>query len=100
MKAINPYLTFDGNAREAMMFYADALDAELSLQTFRETGNDAPGVGDRVMHAKLTEKGARSGTMAGGATVIMASDSQPNDTVNVGNNIWLTIDCTDAPEQD
>jgi len=100
MKAINPYLTFDGNAREAMTFYADALDAELSLQTFRETGNDAPGVADRVMHAKLTEKGSSSGTMAGAATVIMASDSQPNDTVNVGNNIWLTIDCTDAPEQD
>jgi len=87
MKAINPYLTFDGNAREAMTFYADALDAELSLQTFRETGNDAPGVGDRVMHAEFRL----------GESTIFASDVQSGEWPSTGFAISLqTVDNLEA----
>lgn len=92
MKAINPYFTFDGNCREAMTFYSKALGGNLSMQTFGETGNDKPGVSDRIMHARL-DGGAAS-------TTLMASDSQPGDDTKFGNNIWLTIDCSDNAEQD
>ena len=36
MKAFQPYLTFQGTARDAMTFYQQALGAELTLQTFGE----------------------------------------------------------------
>ena len=42
MKAINPYLNFDGQTRDAMTFYAKCLDADLYLQTFKEAGMDMP----------------------------------------------------------
>ena len=36
VKAINPYLNFDGKTAEAMKFYAACLDAKLQMQTFKE----------------------------------------------------------------
>jgi PhnB protein len=100
MKAINAYLTFDGNAREAMSFYAKAFNAELSVQTFKESGSDFPGAEDRVMHARLTQPGSDKGTMSGAQAVLMASDSRPNDKTTFGDNIWLAVDCDDTSEQD
>jgi PhnB protein len=92
MKAINPYLNFDGKTREAMTFYAKCLDADLYLQTFKEAGMEMPGAEDRVIHARLSKGGA--------ATVMMASDSQPGQPVTMGNNVWLSVDCEDEAEQD
>jgi PhnB protein len=92
MKAINTYLNFDGQTRDAMTFYATCLDADLYLQTFKEAGMDMPGAEDRVIHARLSKGGA--------ATVVMASDSQPGQPVNMGDNAWLCIDCDDEREQD
>jgi len=92
MKAINPYLNFDGQTRDAMTFYAKCLDADLYLQTFKEAGMDMPGAEDRVVHARLSKGGA--------ATVVMASDSQPGQPVHGGNYAWLSIDCDDDKEQD
>jgi len=99
MKAINPYLTFDGNCREAMTFYAKALDAELSIKTFKESGMETPGMADRVMHAHIS-RGGGGALMSGGQAVLMASDSQPNQPVTFGDNVWLSIDCDDTAEQD
>lgn len=92
MKAINPYLNFDGQTREAMMFYAKCLDADLHMQSFKEAGMDTPGAEDRVLHARLSR--------AGSSTVIMASDSQPGMPVQPGNYCWLSVDCDDEAEQD
>ena len=92
MKAINNYLNFDGQTREAMTFYAKCLDAELTMQTFKDVGMDMPGGEDRIVHARLSKGGS--------ANVIMASDSQPGQPVTVGNNVWISIDCDDEKEQD
>ncbi|TYK42829.1 VOC family protein [Actinomadura decatromicini] len=50
---LNPYLTFDGDARQAMEFYADVFGGELVVNTVGEVGGaDSPDA-DRVMHAML-----------------------------------------------
>ena len=46
---LNPYLTFAGNAAEAMAFYAAALGGTVRVMTFRDSGMDLDG----VMHAAL-----------------------------------------------
>ena len=65
---LNPYLQFDGNAREAMEFYRDTFGGELTVSTFGEYGTDDPSVKDNTMHAQLeTENGF----------TLMASDTAP-----------------------
>lgn len=51
---LNPYLSFSGNAREALEFYRDVLGGELSIMTFAEGGlPHEPGDADKVMHGQL-----------------------------------------------
>jgi PhnB protein len=50
---LNPYLNFNGNARQAMEFYADVFGGQLTVNTFADYGaKDSPDA-DRVMHALL-----------------------------------------------
>lgn len=54
---LNPYITFDGNAREAMEFYQSVLGGELDVSTWSEMP-DMPGytpeMADKLMHSMLT----------------------------------------------
>jgi PhnB protein len=51
---LNPYLSFNGQAREAMGFYHDVFGGELNMQTYAEGGiSDGTGDADRIMHAQL-----------------------------------------------
>ena len=52
---LNPYLNFDGNAREAMQFYANVFGGDLSMSTFSDLGADGPDA-NRIMHAQLQTK--------------------------------------------
>lgn len=64
---LNPYLTFDGNARQAMEFYASVFGGTLALYTWAELGaTDSPDA-DRIGHARL-ETDAGYTLMAGDAT--------------------------------
>jgi PhnB protein len=50
---LNPYLNFNGNAREAMEFYTSVFGGNLTLNTFAQYGaSDSPDA-DRIMHALL-----------------------------------------------
>jgi PhnB protein len=50
---LNPYLNFNGNARQAMEFYASVFGGNLSLNTFAQFGaKDSPDA-DRIMHGML-----------------------------------------------
>lgn len=64
---LNPYLNFDGTAREAMTFYQQVLGGRLELMTFAQYGMEGPG-SDGIMHAYL-------GTDDG--FTLMASDLPP-----------------------
>ena len=51
---LNPYLTFGGNAREAMDFYKSVFGGELTLQTFKEMNAAmSPKMDDLIMHGQL-----------------------------------------------
>src|SRR5690242_14210740 len=49
---LNAYLNFNGNARQAMEFYASVFGGSLTLNTFGEYGRQGPDA-DRVMHGSL-----------------------------------------------
>ena len=65
------YLTFNGNAAEALAFYAKALDGKVSFSmTFGESpmGGETPAAyKDKIMHATLEARGHQ----------LMASDAPP-----------------------
>ena len=57
---IQPYLSFDGKAQEAIDFYKGAIGAKVKMvMHFKEAPPEmqaqiSPGVGDKVMHACIT----------------------------------------------
>jgi PhnB protein len=86
---LNPYVNFDGNAREAMEFYRDVFGGELRVNTFGEWGNDDPAVADKTMHAQLdTERGF----------TLMASDTPPGMELSTGSNITISLSGEDGDE--
>jgi PhnB protein len=53
---LNPYITFGGNAREAMEFYQSVFGGELDLQTWAsmpDMPGNSPAMHDKVMHSML-----------------------------------------------
>ncbi len=79
---LNPYLTFDGNAREAMEFYHSVFGGDLKVSTFGEFGSPDPAIADKVMHAMLTtDKGY----------TLMASDTAPGMPFNRGDTITVSL---------
>ena len=56
---LNPYLNFDGNAREAMEFYKGVFGGNLNVSTFGEAhATEDPNYTNHIMHGQLdTENG-------------------------------------------
>lgn len=89
---LNPYLSFTGNAREAMEFYRDVLGGELAVTTFAEGGlPHEPADADKVMHSQLeTPSGF---TLMGADTIGDAPGTPPS-----GMQISLSGDTVDDAE--
>ncbi|HKE51187.1 MAG TPA: VOC family protein [Actinomycetes bacterium] len=86
---LNPYISFDGNAREAMEFYQQVLGGSLNLSTFGEFGApDGPGA-DKIMHAQLESPSGYT---------LMASDTPPGMEYKPGDNISISLSGDDAGE--
>ena len=58
MAILNPYLTFDGNSREAIEFYQDVFGGELDVNTFGDFGMIERGRPDprRRRHARAAHR--------------------------------------------
>ena len=86
---LNPYINFDGNAREAMEFYKGVFGGNLTINTYGEYGPpDAPG-GDKIMHGMIeTDQGL----------TLMGADSPPGSEHAPGNNITVSLSGEDADE--
>ena len=86
---LNPYISFPGNAREAMEFYADVFGGKLDINTFGELGTQEPEQANKVMHAQFeSNKGM----------TIMASDLAPGMEHIPGNNITISLSGDDQDE--
>lgn len=85
------YLNFDGNAREAMSFYKNALGGALELQKVKESSMSSrlpEIVQDQVLHSCLTSEGI----------IIMASDMCGMGSMQNGNSVHICLNC-DSEEQ-
>jgi PhnB protein len=90
MKDIQAYLIFDGNCQEAMTFYAKHFEGKLDLMTFGEAPGEMPSdAKDRIMHARLTK---------GPTITLMASDSMPGMAHQVGDNVFISVQCDTVEE--
>jgi|SRR6185312_14082299 len=90
MEAIIPYLTFDGNASEALEFYCKALNGEVVFkQTFGESPvESSESQKDKVMHASFKA----------GDLTFMVSDGMPDSHVSGGSNLSLSLNFTSLDE--
>ena len=86
---LNPYISFDGNARQAMEFYRRVFGGTLTLNTFGEL--DAPDTpyADKIMHGMLE-------TPSG--FTLMGADVPPGGEYQPGNNITISLSGDDADE--
>ena len=81
---LNPYLNFDGNAREAMEFYSGVLGGELTLNTFGELGGpDAP-TPDNIMHGQLVSE--RGYWLMGADTAPGTEGAPANSSVSISGD--------------
>jgi PhnB protein len=85
---LNPYITYPGNARQAMEFYKSVFGGTLTMSTFGEAGApNAPA--DEIMHANLeTDSGF----------TLMASDAPHGMELSPGDNISVSVSGDDPDE--
>lgn len=87
---LNPYISFAGNAREAMEFYQNVLGGSLRLSTYADIGGEThAGDADKIMHGMLeTDRGF----------TLMGADTPPGMEYKPGNNFAISLSGEDAGE--
>lgn len=85
---LNPYLSFDKNAREAMDFYRSVFGGDVQVMTFGQMAHD-PSETDLVMHSQLN---------APNGMVLMGSDTPAAMARTQGNNISVSLSGDDEAE--
>jgi PhnB protein len=86
---LNPYISFAGDAREALEFYTSVFGGTLRLNTFGEFGADDSPEADKIMHGQLENDSG---------FVLMGSDTPPGMEHNPGDNISVSLSGDDAAE--
>ena len=86
---LNPYLSFTGNAREALEYYQNVFGGDLRVNTYGEYGTDDPALGEKIMHGMLE-------TSAG--YTIMGADSPPGMDSPAGSAITISLSGDDGDE--
>ncbi|KUM73515.1 VOC family protein [Streptomyces curacoi] len=85
---LNPYITFAGDARQAMEFYKEVFGGTLVLNTYAEFGQQDTPMADKIMHGMLE-------TPSG--FTLMGADT-PTDDHRPGNNIAVSLSGDDDAE--
>ena len=86
---LNPYISYAGNAREAMEFYERVFGGTLSLNTFGELGEQDSGHADQIMHGMLETDGGLT---------LMGADTPPGKEHDPGNNFAVSLSGDDADQ--
>jgi PhnB protein len=80
---LNPYIGFQGQAREAMDFYKSVFGGELTSSTYGESGMaQDPADNDKIMHSQL---------QAPGGLVVMGSDNPSGMPADQGQRITISL---------
>lgn len=106
---LNPYLAFDGNAREAMEFYQSVFGGELNVMSFGDMG----GMGmpeeahSQVMHSDLmvndgvtlmgSDQGGSSEPVAANGSTSLSGDDEPTlrgwwEGLSAGGTVTLPLE--------
>lgn len=83
---IHSYLTFNGNCREAMLFYKHCLGGELTFQT----------IGDSLLSDKMPKKMKDcilNATLVNESLVLMGTDMVSSIGLIKGNSVALSLRC-------
>jgi len=86
---LNPYISFAGDARQAMEFYKSVFGGELTLNTFGESGMAGTPAEDQIMHSMLDSPSGYT---------IMASDTPPGMEHKPGTNVSVSLSGDDGEE--
>ena len=86
---LNPYLSFDGNARQAMEFYQQVFGGSLTMSTFGEFGAPGSPDADKLMHAQLDSDGGFT---------LMGADTPAGVTHSPGDNIAVSLSGDDVDD--
>jgi len=87
---LNPYLNFNGNARQAIEFYKTVFGGELTMSTYADGGMPHdPADKDKIMHSQL---------ISPGGYWLMASDSPPGMPFAPGNTMTVSLSGDDEAE--
>ncbi|MFF3326770.1 VOC family protein [Streptomyces sp. NPDC002889] len=87
---LNPYLSFDGNARQAMEFYKSVFGGTLTMNTFGEFGEkEAKDAADKIMHSMLE---------TGSGFTLMGADTPPGMEYKRGNHIAVSVSGDDSAQ--
>jgi PhnB protein len=86
---LNPYISFDGDARQAMEFYKEVFGGTLSLNTYGDLGQRDTPDADKIMHGMLE-------TTSG--FTLMGADAPPGMEHNPGNNFSVSLSGDDVAE--
>jgi PhnB protein len=86
---LNPYLSFDGTAREAMEFYKDVFGGNLNLNTYGEIGGMEGTDAEKIMHGMLE---------ADNGFTLMGADTPPGMELQVGNNFAVSLSGDDGED--
>jgi PhnB protein len=86
---LNPYISFDGDAREALEFYKSIFGGELSLSTFGELGGEDTPNPDQIMHGMIETDGGFT---------LMCADTPPGMEHEPGNNFAVSLSGDDGDE--
>ncbi|MFJ3306286.1 VOC family protein [Streptomyces sp. NPDC086549] len=86
---LNPYLSFNGDARQAMEFYKEVFGGTLALNVYGDFGQQESPDADRIMHGMLE-------TPSG--FTLMGADTPPNMERAVGDNFAVSLSGDDDAE--
>lgn len=90
---LNPYISFDGDARQAMEFYQGIFGGTLSSHTYGEFGakeaGDAGDAADKIMHSSLESPAGFT---------LMGADNPPGQPFQRGGNVSVSLSGEDAGE--
>lgn len=94
MKAVNPYLNFDGNTEEAFKFYQSVFGGELQITRFKDMADTMGANGEDL------NKIANIALPLNGDTMLMGTDllESMGQKLTMGNNFSITLE-TDSAEE-